>query len=238
MTAPINRAVFPGYSKLSSDTRLLRQMYLDVTGLIAVIVLPAAIGIAAVADLLVPVVLGDKWLHVAPLVRILAWWAAVGCLSSNVGPLFNALSRPSYMTYLQIVSITLLLPSAYVLCGRLGVLGAGWAYVLSTTITTPLTFLAVMHLLHLRIGTVLAAIWRPLVAGLSMYAAVGAYAQWASSPTITTLLLAIAVGVMTYLTVLGGIWQLQGCPPGSERVVLDQLHKMTLHFTFRERRES
>src|SRR5690606_13728600 len=60
LVAPINRAVFPGYSRISNDLKLLRQSYLDVVGVIALFALPAALGISAISAPLVDFALGSK----------------------------------------------------------------------------------------------------------------------------------------------------------------------------------
>ncbi|MCZ7566047.1 MAG: oligosaccharide flippase family protein [Burkholderiales bacterium] len=59
LVAPIDRAVYPGYAKLSHDKDALRRHYLAALGLIAALGLPAALGIAAVAPFAVPVLLGS-----------------------------------------------------------------------------------------------------------------------------------------------------------------------------------
>jgi len=77
MVAPINRAVFPGYVKMSKDAEQLREGYLNVIGIIALIALPTAVGIAATADVLVPLILGNKWLETIPIVKVLAFAGAL-----------------------------------------------------------------------------------------------------------------------------------------------------------------
>ena len=61
LAAPINRVMFPAYSTLSHDLSALRHGFLKVLGLIALLAIPAGLGMASVAHLFVPVVLGDKW---------------------------------------------------------------------------------------------------------------------------------------------------------------------------------
>src|SRR5690606_37739254 len=63
LVAPINRVVFPGYSKLSKNIVLLGESYLNVLAVIAFFALPAGFGISAIAAPLVNVVLGSKWIE-------------------------------------------------------------------------------------------------------------------------------------------------------------------------------
>jgi hypothetical protein len=62
LIAPINRAVFPAYAKLAKESpEALRVEYLSVIAMIMLIAAPAVLGLAAVAPLLVPVMLGPNW---------------------------------------------------------------------------------------------------------------------------------------------------------------------------------
>ena len=63
MVAPINRVLFPGYVQLADDLDRLRSAFRATLGLIALVILPASAGLAAVADPLVRVMLGEKWLE-------------------------------------------------------------------------------------------------------------------------------------------------------------------------------
>ena len=66
LSAPINRATFPGYARLASAPDELRKQFLNVISMIALVTMPAAFGVAAVAESLVPTLLGAKWSSVSP----------------------------------------------------------------------------------------------------------------------------------------------------------------------------
>jgi lipopolysaccharide exporter len=223
LTAPINRAVFPGYSKLAGDLKLLRQGFLDVMGMITVIAFPAAIGIAAIAEIFVPVVLGDGWEQAIPILKVLAWYGAINCLLTNTGPLFNAVARPYYLTYLQIVSLVILLPSAYYLSTSKGVETIGWAFLITTCITTPITIYLVQKILNLRLSMMAAVIWRPVFASLGMYFMVTSYLHWSLSSDLISLIVAILIGAASYVLLLTGLWYLQGRPVGSEHAIFKRI---------------
>lgn len=228
LTAPINRAVFPGYSRFAHDISMLREGFLDVTGIIALTALPAGIGIAAIADVLVPVVLGEKWLHAIPVVQLLAFYGSISSILTNVGPLFNSMARPYTITYLQILSICILLPTAYFFSVNYGVIGAGWAYVTTVLVSLPVTLMALRRSLGLHIGMLLAVIWRPIVACGLMYVAVLTYTGSAGSATVGILLNGILVGIAMYVLSLAAIWYLNGRPRGAEKVVFDQIRARVL----------
>ena len=223
LTAPINRAVLPGYSKLAQDNDLLTKGFLNVTGMISVIALPAAIGIAAIAEIFVPVVLGKGWEQAIPIIKLLAWYGAIQCLLTNTGPLFNAVARPYYLTYVQIVSLAILLPTAYYLGTSGGITTVGWAFLITTSITTPLTIYNVQKILNIRLSMIAAVIWRPVFASLGMYYMVTSYIHWSPSSDLISLVLAIFIGAASYVSLLIGLWFLQGRPAGSEHAIFKHI---------------
>src|SRR2546425_863667 len=77
---PISRAVFPGYSRLAGDRQALRAAFLQVISLIALITVPAGIGIGLVAEPTVPGVLGQKWMDSVRLMQVLALFGVVRTL--------------------------------------------------------------------------------------------------------------------------------------------------------------
>ncbi len=96
LIAPINRAIFPGYAQKAVDLGALRRMYLEVIGLIALLAVPAGVGIAAVAELMVPVVLGPKWVDAVPAMTALSFYGVLLALKSNNHYVYLALGRPRY----------------------------------------------------------------------------------------------------------------------------------------------
>src|SRR5262249_52980585 len=91
---PMHRALFPGYALLARDPARLRQTFLDVMGVIAVVAVPAGIGIGIVARPLVSVLLGDRWLAAVDLVYILAAFGVVRVLHGPTGAVYLALGVP------------------------------------------------------------------------------------------------------------------------------------------------
>ncbi len=130
LIAPINRAVFPGYAQTATDLSGLRRAYLSVISMILMLALPSAAGIAAIAPLMVPVILGPKWLQAIPVIKILAFYGAAMAVQTNMASVFLALAKPRVLTILAAANAAALLPALLVLtfsCGRdrsgLGILG-------------------------------------------------------------------------------------------------------------------
>ncbi len=230
LSAPINRALFPGYAKMGQDVATVRQNYLRVTGLIALVALPAALGIATIAPLLVPVLLGSNWLEAVPLVQILAVFGALTVIQNNNGAVLLALGKPQIVTGLAAFSGVLFLPMLVLLTMRYGAAGAAWANIFAAIAIIPINYIYINRVLNLQIFHILCEIWRSIFAAVIMAIIVDTFvAGLAVSSNIGTqiayLLVAILVGILVYPLAVLALWQLSARPHGAEQLALDFLRR-------------
>lgn len=228
LAAPINRAVFPAYAKLAATDRVgLQREYLSVIGLLLLITVPAVLGLAATAPLLVPVVLGPNWLDAIPVLTLLSFFGMTALLQSNASAAFLALGRPDLPTKLFGVQAVLQIVLLITLTRSMGVVGAAWAYVVTAAVMIPLSIVFVLRMLNLTAAAFAAVTWRPILAALAMYAVVRWLAERLRDPRATIgqideLLICVATGVATYGIALGATWYFSGMPAGAERAALDR----------------
>ncbi len=225
LIAPINRAVYPGYAKVSGEVAQLQQNFLNVLGLIIVFALPAGLGIALTADLIVPLFLGDQWSATIPVISILALYGAVSALQSNITYVFLAIGKPKIETFLGIAYVIILISLLLTLIPAQGVVGAAWAYLITVGIITIPTLLAIRHELGLHARQFLDILWRPLLAGAAMYWALevtmpAIRAGWPDMPVALALAAAVLTGASTYGGALLGLWALARQPDGAELELL------------------
>jgi len=230
LVAPINRAVFPGYAKMAHDIAVLREGYLSVAAIIALLSLPAAFGIAVIAPLLVPVFLGANWIETIPLIQILAVFGALVAIQNNNGPALLALGKPKVVAGLAILSGVLFLPTLVVLTMWYGVMGAAWANLITILVMIPINYVFIFRALDMRTWHIVREIWRPIVATAIMTATVQWYVAEITTVTnlgmqIVHLLAAMVIGFISYLLASLALWQLCGRPLGAEQHVLDYLRR-------------
>jgi O-antigen/teichoic acid export membrane protein len=222
LIAPINRAVYPGYAKLGDDIPALRATFLDVFSLIAMLSIPAALGTVAIADDLVPVLLGSAWLEAIPLIKLIAVCGALNALNSNMTYVVLVLRRPGLSTRVAIADAVLIMPVMYVAITNFGVTGAGWSLVLTQAfVSVPMWWRTTCRLLDLTVVQLLARVWRPLFAALAMYAAVvSAQMAIGAASRPVAILVSVALGAFTYSTMLALLWRANGQPNGGEDIVV------------------
>ena len=93
--APIKRAFFPGFAKLSHDLAALREVLLKAYGLTILFALPVTVGIGMTAELFVPLLLGANWLETIPLIEVLVYAALATALEGPARPVLLSLNRPA-----------------------------------------------------------------------------------------------------------------------------------------------
>lgn len=230
LVSPINRAALPGYSQMraSSEEDALRNGYLDVIGVIAMVALPAAIGIAAAADVLIPLLLGSKWLDVIPVVHDLALAGAIMSLLTNGGAVFLALGRPRVITAIFCLRASILVPGTIWAAGYGGVAAVATVYLVEACIILLINVAVILRALKLPSSRYLKVIYRPAVSAALMYAVVGLLlVPWlqaqAALPLGVAAGVAVAVGAGTYLASVACLWIVAARPHGAETRLLSLL---------------
>jgi lipopolysaccharide exporter len=229
LIAPINRAVLPGLAKIAGDREELRERSLDLLALTAVLAIPVGVGLAAVAPLLVPLLLGEKWLDTIPVIQLLAVASAGGAWLSSSYSIFLALEVPRVTAMVDMGFVAVQLALMILLCDRYGPEGAAVAALITLALTVPVNYYLLLPRIGLQWRVFLSRLWRPPLAAATMWFAVSLYIGAGSSVARDVLHLAIAVsiGICSYCGVLGCLWLLSGRPAGAERLLTEAVgHKL------------
>jgi O-antigen/teichoic acid export membrane protein len=227
LIAPINRAIFPGYAKKAADPAELKASYLQVIGLIAVLLVPAGTGIAAIADLLVPVALGVNWIDAIPAIVVLSFFGVLFALKSNNHYVYLALGKPNLAALLGTVHIAILLPMIAVGSAKAGAFGVAVGYLVAQALFTPFSLAVLRRALGLGLAEQVAALYRPFLAAAAMYAGVRLVANaFDTTPydgvaLLGPLLACVATGAVLYALVLYLLWAGLSKPDGAERRIVE-----------------
>ena len=228
LAAPIDRAILPGYARMSTNLEALRDGYFSVIGMIALIGVPAAIGIAATAELFVPVLLGPNWLETIEVIQILAVAGSISILATSIGSICIAAGKPKYLIPLGGVYVIILLPLLLILTPRFHGLGAAWAYLGAAAISLPVQLFIVLNLLDANVRQLIAVLWRPLVTSAIMFLVlkvVMGEIQTSAALVGQALQLAaiVGMGVTAYVVLVFVSWRLAGSPAGAETAVAERI---------------
>jgi lipopolysaccharide exporter len=224
LIAPINRAVYPAYARLARNLEALRQEYLSVIGAIALLGIPAAMGVVATAKFMVPTLLGQKWLDAVPLVQLLGVFGLTQILQANIYSVYLAIGKPRLQVVIHFIQLVALVTGLILLTPTQGAMGAAKAALLAAATVLPVNLAIAFRQLGVRTVQFLASIWRPLLCAGIMLAAIRLLFPL-DVPTSTKtaayyLVSAVIFGAATYVVTLFSLWWLVGKPWSAERWLL------------------
>lgn len=230
-TTPLNQAIYPGFSRVAQDPARLRGAYQRAQALVTAIALPAGVGVAVVADPLVRLVLGEKWLEVVPIVQVLAAIFALQTLGSLVQPLGMTLNQTRRLFIRDLVMFAVRVPIILVSLLVWSLPGVVAARVVTGLLATAVNMTLVRRLIDLPLRRQLHANLRALVAVALMAAGVRGLAALQISDAQGMHLAMqlggqILTGLAIYLGVTAALWRAMGRPEGPEREAVRLLPKL------------
>jgi O-antigen/teichoic acid export membrane protein len=225
---PASKALFPGFSKIREDENGLREAFLRTAAIVALFTIPAGAGVALLAEPIVRILLGPKWLPAVPTIQVLALFGTLRALHAGTGALYLALGKTRLVALIATPHVIIGLPLATILLAEYGIRGAGFAVLLSGAIALAMTFIIVKGIMSLTLRQLAGCFWRPFLATCMMAAAVyqlnvrippNAMFFWLVGATAGIVLAAVVL----YATVTLLLWQWAGRPPGAEQIVVERL---------------
>jgi O-antigen/teichoic acid export membrane protein len=136
-TAPVEKianlvtSVTPAFfSAVQTDKAELRRYLLRLTEVLSFVTIPASIGLALVADYMVPVLLGPKWIGVIGPLRLLGCFVAARSVTTILPNLLTAIGDARFVMRATIGS-AILMPIAFLIGARWGTNGIAAAWVVA-----------------------------------------------------------------------------------------------------------
>lgn len=225
MIAPINRAVFPAYAMLASELAKLRDKFIDVFCMIAVIAMPVSVGLVCVSELAVQVLLGPQWHAAVPLLQIFTVCGLTSALQSNLVLVIVALGKPKANTILSAAMLVVYLPCLFYFSLKYGALGAAWTHMAMSIIVLIPLHVVFFRLTGLASARYFGTLWRPSIAAAAMGGVVLALEHnlpglRSALPPLLALFAYVIAGTLSYIIVLLALWQLSGRPKGSAETTM------------------
>jgi O-antigen/teichoic acid export membrane protein len=201
LSAVLSRSLFPVLSRQQAKAASFATLYLKTISAIALLTAPLMAGLWALREPFVEVVFGQRWLPVAP---VIAWLAPVGMIQSvltTVGLIYMASGRTALMMRWGAAAsaITVL---AMVVGLRWGYVGVARSYAITFVLLLYPAFAIPLRLVQLRFVDMVRAIYRQVVAALTMAlmltVLLGVPYAVAATPAVRLVTLAL-LGVVIYV---------------------------------------
>lgn len=139
VTPAIINIALPVYSRLKADKAQLSEAYTLVSYFLVRVLLPFGLIFLLLPEAFMAAVLGSKWLHAAPVLRVLAMYAVLHPMVENFRVLFYSLGRPEEVAKVRVLQIIAFIPCLFGMVLWFGVIGAAWA-LLGTILLTYVVF--------------------------------------------------------------------------------------------------
>lgn len=228
---PIVRPLFPAFSSISDSKEKLINAYKKSQLVLFAVALPFGVGFSAIAESAVLIFMGNKWEDAIFIIQYLAIVFALQSLVSPASALAQATGNTKSIFIRQSIFLGIRLPMMIIGLLKFGIMGLVLARVITGIIYIFINLLMVKSILGLGLFNQIKVHWRACTSSILMFFVVTYFVQLLHAPStvysIINLLIAIVIGVVTYITTSIFMWFLAGKPDGAELQVLLILKKMT-----------
>lgn len=198
---------FPAFSRIQSDSNRSKSIFVRLNAILYIVTLPMFIGLAAVADDLVPLLLGERWVPIVLPVQLICMVNVFAIGTQLVVRVLEGLARPDLSLNFQII-LLIVMPASMVIGVRWGLAGMLVAWGL----TFPIGYFYLVKKLSNLIGfgirelfkTVLPAVISSVVMGASVLIVATATEETAGS-SLLRVAIQVSAGATAYLI---AIWLL------------------------------
>ncbi len=135
-THVISLVSFPLYAKLQDDLPGLRNAYLKILQLVALVSFPLSGFIIVLAPEFTRIFLGEQWMPAVPAIQILALAGLIRSIITTTIPLFRAVGKPKIETRWQIVRLAVVIILIYPLTAKYGIVGTSITIAVSAFISS------------------------------------------------------------------------------------------------------
>jgi len=198
----VNQITFPSFARMQHDHAELRRALHKTLRHVAMLAVPLAFGMLAVAHDLILTVYGEQWRAAIPLVGVLAFFGLSLSVSSITGPILKAIGKPQILLYSSLLHHSLLAVLLLALV-RHGVVAIAYAVLVPMLVSAALSYGLIVHYIAFPLKDLLGPLARTGGPGLAMYLIVRAFdvrfdAAFDAAVPIS-LLASVAVGASVYL---------------------------------------
>jgi PST family polysaccharide transporter len=171
VNAPITNVAIPILSSLQNEKNRFKNYYCTALNMIAYLTCPLIMGMAALSDELIYIILGSQWIGAARIFKVLAFAALFQPLLNTIGWIYISLGQTDRMIKWSLVTV----PA----CIAVFFIGLPWgAYGVAVSYTIYFILMVIPNLMYacaqspITLMDGVKSVWRPLLISMFMYIAV------------------------------------------------------------------
>lgn len=228
--APLGRVLLPAFAKINKEIDRLRAAFNKSLGTVLIVGMPLSIGMALVAEPLVGLMLGEKWIGVIVPLQILAIVELVLTLRYVASTVLTSMGHVRFIAitvWLQVILFVAICTGGWF---EITMVNVALTRMALGALTTLLVIGQAVIVNAVRINELLAIVARPLAASIVMIIIVLLVQRVELQSDVFALILQTTAGALSYGLSLVLVWHLAGRPDSAERFILEaarlQLRKL------------
>ena len=195
-----NQVMTSALSRLQGAADQFKTAFLTATRYVALVALPAVLGMALLARLQIKAMFGAGWLPASPVLSILAVAGFISLMLALGPSALQAAGHSRLQLRWTTISLFVYIP-AFVIGLRWQIIGVAAGYLVATVLLTPILYRYVARVTGVTLRELANALW-PALAGCAVMVVVVAVAEQVLvntvGPRIPTLVALIIIGVLVY----------------------------------------
>ena len=133
----VQKVTFPVYVKIAADRLRLKRAFIKSLAATAILVLPLGIALLVFPSPIVRIILGERWLAIVPVVRVMSFFGVIRAIIASSYPVFLSLKKQKYITYAMLAGISGLMLTIVPFVKNYGIVGAGLSALTGTLFEIP-----------------------------------------------------------------------------------------------------
>ena len=143
-----NKVTFPVFVGISEDGERLKKAFFKTLGVIVALVIPFAVIILFFSRPIILIVLGEKWLAIEPVLKILAVFGVLKSILNFSYSLFLSLKLQKYVMYSELTGILGMGIAIYPMTLMYGIVGAGISTIIAFVCSLPVVIFGLFKIWH------------------------------------------------------------------------------------------
>jgi O-antigen/teichoic acid export membrane protein len=197
ITTPLRDVLYAAFARLQNEPQRLGDVWLRINNVAGSVLVPAFLGLAAIAPDFVPAVLGPHWHAAIPVLQLLSLGGAAGSLQAFNGQVYQALGRPGlYLRFLFFA--TGVMVTGFLVGLKWGIVGVAGSYAVARTINLLTNSVQMSRLMNF-------SLWRMLSSYLEIVGRAAAMGAVVYAGRLALIDLGVSVGLRLVILVAGGL---------------------------------
>lgn len=163
----ITRVLFPAFAKIQDDTEKLRVNFYKLLSVVGIINFPVLLGLMVVSSNFVPLVFGEKWNGIIPILQLLCVVGLLRSVGNPIGSLLMAKARVDISFKFNVFKTFLFIPAIIVGGHMAGAIGVTLGFLLVQVVNTVLSyFIMIKPVLGSSYRQYILSLWLPFYLSL------------------------------------------------------------------------